>query len=159
MAATSAVRVRVEDPRREEAVRMIAELNDHLLTLYRPEECHHLTVEELARPDVAFFVARNDGITVACGAMRRLPQGLAEVKRMYTRPADRNRGIGRAILAEIERTAVAEGFGALVLETGHAQPEAIALYRRAGFIERGPYADYPENGVSVFMEKLLPRTG
>ena len=43
----------------------------------------------------------------------------------------------------------------MLLETGVAQPEALALYKRAGFQRRGPYGGYPDDALTVFMEKEL----
>jgi GNAT superfamily N-acetyltransferase len=57
----------------------------------------------------------------------------AEVKRMYVVPAVRGRGLARAVLAHLERTAADAGAEAMILETGDAQPEAIALYESSGY--------------------------
>lgn len=62
-----------------------------------------------------------------------LRDGDAELKRMYVVPEARGRGYARAVLAELERTAAAAGRRRAVLETGTEQPEAIALYTRAGY--------------------------
>ncbi|MBZ8131874.1 GNAT family N-acetyltransferase [Afifella sp. IM 167] len=145
----------IELPDRPEIAGLIADLNAYLLSLYRPEECHHLTIEELKRPEVVFFTARRGEEPVACGALRMIGEGLGEVKRMYVAPSEQGRGLGRKILEAIEWEARARGLAALVLETGHAQPAALGLYRSAGFSPRGPYLDYPDNGVSIFMEKRL----
>ena len=147
--------IAVEHPDQPEVRALIAELNAYLLSLYRPEDCYHLTVEELCRPDVTFFVARRDGAAVGCGALRRLEGGMGEVKRMFTLPAARGAGIGRRILAAIEAEARRSGCDRLVLETGAEQPEALALYRSAGFSQCGAYGDYREDGASIFMEKPL----
>jgi GNAT superfamily N-acetyltransferase len=57
----------------------------------------------------------------------------AEVKRMYVAPAARRRGLARAVLAHLEETAAQAGAEVMVLETGTEQPEAIAMYERAGY--------------------------
>jgi putative acetyltransferase len=150
--------IAVEHPDRPDVRALIEELNRYLLSLYRAEDCYHLTIEELSQPDVTFFVARTGSKAVACGALRRLGRVLGEVKRMYTVPASRGRGLGRRILQAIEAKAREDGLNSLALETGAEQPEAMALYRSAGFVERGPFHDYPDNGVSVFMEKRLARS-
>jgi putative acetyltransferase len=150
--------IAAESPDTQEIRDLIAELNAQLLARYRPEECHHLTIDQLTQPDIAFFVARHDGSAVGCGALRRIREGsvsVGEVKRMYTVNSYRRHGVGRQILRAIEAQARAEKLQALLLETGIRQPEANALYRSEGFAVRGPYLDYPDNGVSVFMEKHL----
>jgi putative acetyltransferase len=149
------VKISVENPDRPDVHRLIDELNTYLLSLYRVEECHHLTIGELAGDDVTFFTARIDGELVGCGALRRLDHTMSEIKRMYVLPRLQGRGIGGQILDAIERHGLDQGAGTLVLETGAEQPDALALYRKYGFTERGAYIGYPENGVSIFMEKRI----
>jgi GNAT superfamily N-acetyltransferase len=72
----------------------------------------------------------------------------AEVKRMYVVPAARARGLARHVLAHLERTAREAGAEAMILETGLAQPEAIALYESSGYTRIpsfGYYKDEPLN--------------
>ncbi len=88
--------------------------------------------------DVALFlVARDsDGEAVGCGALRPLGDGgVVELKRMYVRPHDRGRGLGWVILIALETEAERQGFNCLRLETGDFQPEAMSLYRAAGYRE------------------------
>lgn len=80
------------------------------------------------------------GQPVACGALRPLGPGEAELKRMYVAPAARRRGVGRQLLAALEQAARERGWTTLLLDTGRRQPEAVALYESAGFIETGPFA-------------------
>jgi putative acetyltransferase len=74
---------------------------------------------------------------------------------MYVAPSARGQGLGRAILARIEAQATAEGLGLLRLETGIHQAEAIALYRRSGYVDCDPFGDYRPDPLSRFMEKRL----
>jgi ketosteroid isomerase-like protein/GNAT superfamily N-acetyltransferase len=85
----------------------------------------------------AFLVARDaDGRAIACGALRPLEDGaVAELKRMYVRPEDRGRGLGWVILIALETEAQRLGYPVLRLETGDFQPEAMSLYRAAGYRE------------------------
>ncbi len=69
--------------------------------------------------------------------------------------AARGRGIARGILAALEQAARDEGVQLMQLETGVHSPEALALYRRAGYRERGPFGPYAPDPLSVFMEKSL----
>jgi ketosteroid isomerase-like protein len=88
----------------------------------------------------AFLVARDaDGVAVGCGALRRLDDGAVELRRMYVRPEDRGRGLGWVILIALESEAQRLGFEILRLETGDFQPEAMSLYRAAGYREIPPY--------------------
>jgi putative acetyltransferase len=149
--------IAVESPLQEEVRQLIAELNAVLLALTPPEHCYHMTVEEMAAADTSVFVARIDGRAVAIGALRRHGDGVGEVKRMYTRPEMQGRGIGGAIVGEIEALARREGLTRLVLETGDRHPAAWGVYERAGFARCGAVLDYPDSAWSVFYEKALAR--
>ncbi|MCL3819239.1 GNAT family N-acetyltransferase [Aeromicrobium sp. zg-Y869] len=99
-----------------------------------------------------------NGVPAGMGGWRRGgPAGESdgEIKRMYVRPAFARRGLARRILAELERSASDAGISRLVLETGTAQPEAIALYTSQGYVDVpafGFYADYDD---SVHLAKSL----
>lgn len=117
--------------------------------------------EEFAPPRGLFLLGRVDGVAVGCGGWRRhdattieaadratLHPGDAEIKRMWVDPAHRRLGIARRLLAELEATAASAGCRRTVLESGVHQPEALALYRRAGYrpIPRfGVYRDEPSS--------------
>ncbi len=150
-----AVTVAIESPLQDDVRALIAELNAVLLSLTPPEHCYHMTVEQMAGPETTVFVARDEGRAVACGALRRHPGGIGEVKRMYTRPEAQGRGIGGIIVGEIEALARREGIERLVLETGDRHPAAWRMYERAGFQRTGPVLDYPDSGFSIFYEKQL----
>jgi putative acetyltransferase len=75
-----------------------------------------------------------------------------EIKRMYVRPGCRGAGVGRALLDELARQARARALRRLRLETGIEQPEAVALYERAGFKRCAPYGEYQPDPLSLFME-------
>lgn len=85
--------------------------------------------------DVAvFLVARDDdGTPLGCGGLRVIDGATAEIKRMYVVPAARGRGLGAQILTALENEARARGVTRVKLETGPRQPEAIAVYLRAGY--------------------------
>jgi putative acetyltransferase len=109
---------------------------------------------------VAFFVARDAEQLLGFGAIAsrgadEAGAGWAEVKRMYVAPAARGRRIGRLLLDRLLDHAKAQGIAVLRLETGDKQMEALSLYRSVGFAQRGPFADYPDNESSVYMELKL----
>ena len=138
---------------------LIGELDAVLGAAYEPHQRHGLSLDQLFEPHVRFFLARLEGAAVACGGVA-LFEDYAEVKRMYTRPAVRGRGIAKAVLRRLEEEARVSGKTVLRLETGHLQPEAVGLYRRAGFVSRGPfghYAQMPARDIelSLFFEKPL----
>jgi putative acetyltransferase len=86
MSSAPAISIAVETPLSDEMRVMVGELNDLLLSLTSEDACHHLTVEQMADARTTVFVARVDGKVAACGSLYRHDGGIAEVKRMYTRP-------------------------------------------------------------------------
>jgi putative acetyltransferase len=144
-----------EDPREPQVRALIAALDDHVAKLYPAESNHLLDVDTLARADVTFLVARRSGEAVGCGALRRHDARLGEVKRMFVAPAARGLGLGKRMLEAIEADARRQGLQQLALETGIHQPEAISLYRRAGFRECQAFGGYKPDPLSLFMVKEL----
>ncbi len=138
---------------------LIGELDDMLGAVYEPHQQHGLSIEQLFEPHVRFFLAALDGVIVSCGGVA-LFNDYAEVKRMYTRPAARGRGVATALLRRIEDEIRAAGIRVLRLETGHYQPEAIGLYESAGFRPCGPFGPYAQMSadrveMSRFYEKIV----
>ena len=149
------IAIAVETPLSDDVRRLVAALNEATLKLTPREFTHHLTVEQMAGPDMTLFVARENGEAVAMGALRRHPGSIGEVKRMYTMPDHQGRGIGGRILAEIEALARREGLTSLVLETGSNFDAALRVYQRDGFRACGPVLDYPPSPYTAFFEKPL----
>ena len=138
---------------------LIGELNEVLGAAYEAHQRHGLPIEQLFEPHVRFFVARLDSIAVGCGGVAMF-EDYAEVKRMYTRPAVRGRGVAKALLRRIEDEACRAGKSVLRLETGTCQQQAIGLYKSMGFRPRGPFGPYaamPARNIetSLFFEKEL----
>jgi len=86
-------------------------------------------------PAGAFLVAYLDEEPVACAGWRSHggSDTVAELKRMYTLPAARRRGVARKILAAVEESARSYGRTRMIIETGSRQPEAIKLYQACGY--------------------------
>jgi len=126
------------------ATRLVAALNDELTARYPEPGVRHIRLDpdEVGGDRGGFFVAYRGDQAVGCGAVRLLEDGSAEIKRMYVMPEERGTGVGKAILAVIEGEARRLGALRLVLETGTRQPEAIGLYRRAGFVEIPAFGEY-----------------
>ena len=98
---------------------------------------------DLRAPAGLFLVARLRGDAIGCGALRFHAAEPAEVKRMWVAESARGLGLGRRLLAELERHAAANGARTLRLETNKNLTAAIALYRSAGFAEVDPFNDEP----------------
>lgn len=105
------------------------------------------------------LVARDDeGTPIGCGALREIADGVGELKRMYVVPAARGHGVARMLLAALEDDARTRGWRTLRLETGPRQPEAVALYTRAGYRQIDSFGGYVEAagaGDSLFFERPL----
>lgn len=149
--------VDIEDPA---AARLMRELQNYYLDIYGGEDATPYDTDEFRPPHGQFLVAFVDGAAVACGGWRwHEPPDLVEVKRMYVVPAMRRRGLARRMLTELERDAAAAGASRVVLMTGTAQPEALAIYGAAGYRAVGPfglYAGYPD---ARHLGRSLPRHG
>lgn len=150
-----AVEIRPLAPRDPRARRLIEAL-DRLQTSLYPAESNHLDpIETLERDNVTFLAAFVGEEVVGCGAVKRMPSGYGEIKRMYVEPGLRGRGVGSALMDGLESSLVARGIGLARLETGVRQPEALALYERRGYARIPPFGDYPDDPLSVFFEKRL----
>jgi putative acetyltransferase len=149
------VAIAVENPLQGDVRALVAELDAALLAVTPAGDCLLLPVEDMAGPDTAFFVAREEGRAIGIGALRRHAGGIGEVKRMYVRPAAQGRGIGGRILAAIEDLARRQGLQRLVLETGDSLVTAGHVYERSGYRRCGAFLGYPETPSSIFYEKTL----
>jgi putative acetyltransferase len=155
MESRMAITIAIESPLQDDVRALVSELNDYLLGLTPPEFVFHLTVEQMAEPGVTVWVARDHGVAIGCGALKRHNARIAEVKRMFTRESHRGQGVGRRLLGEIVDAALGEGVEELVLETGDRHHAAWAIYEKAGFMRCGPVLDYPDSEYSVFYHKQL----
>ena len=142
------------DPLHADALAMIEGSERELAALYDPSVRHAFSPDELVTGGVRFFVLYDGERPQGCGGYA-LYVGFAELKRIFVPKGLRSAGRADAIVARLEEGARAEGAPLMRLETGLASPEAIAFYKRMGYAPRGPFADYVENGSSVFMEKAL----
>ena len=109
-----------------------------------------------ASPESPAVVVVVDGRAVGCVAVALHPD-FAEIKRMYVAPAERGRGLSRLLLERAETIAAARGVRVLRLETGLAQPEAMALYSRSGYSPipcYGYWKDEPD--VRCYEKELAP---
>lgn len=133
---------------------LVAELDEDLAVRDGDEHAFYDQYNKLDSIPHAIVVM--DGkLAVGCGAMRAFDAGAVEIKRMFTAPAHRNKGIGAMILIELERWARELSYQRCVLETGRKQPEAIALYMKSGYHLIPNYGQYIGVDSSVCFEKQL----
>jgi GNAT superfamily N-acetyltransferase len=148
-----------------DALRLIGEVQQEYVRRYGGPDNTPLEHAMFEPPTGSFFVGYVDGEPVATGAWRRsrivaldIPLGtasIAEIKRMYVAPRVRGAGVARRMLAHLEASAAELGVEALVLETGTAQPEAIALYESSGYTPVPGFGHYKDEPMSRCFGKLL----
>jgi len=109
-----------------------------------------------APPDGRLLLAYRGDALVGCGALRPLEAGVAELKRMWTKPEFRGNGVARAVAEALLDVARSSGRLSVRLDTLESMTAARALYASRGFLPRGPYYANPLPGV-VFMEATLGR--
>jgi putative acetyltransferase len=101
-----------------------------------------LSSAQVSAGDGAFLIAYLDDVAVGCGAIRRLDDATAELKRMYVSPCERGKGIGRALVKALEREACRLGATKVVLETGTRLAPAIKLYEAMGYSRIRLFGEY-----------------
>lgn len=121
------------------------------------DELNRYPAAEFEGPDGALLVFQEAGESIAGGAFRRYDQTTAELKRIWTDPAHRRRGLGRVVLAELEALAAARGYTRLYLTTGPRQPEAKHLYLATGYQAQFDLDADPETIGPLAFTKELPK--
>ncbi len=151
--------VRVDDPRTPDVSDLLRVHLDFARATTPPEDVHALDIEALVHPAITFVAARDpQHVLLGVGALKLLDAGHAELKSMHTAAAARGRGVGRAVVAHLLVMAAERGIRRVSLETGSgaAFAPARALYAALGFVECGPFADYPDSPRSTYMTMTLP---
>jgi len=163
-AVNQALRVVTVSYDHPDAARLIEEVQQEHVLRYGGRDGTPVDPAEFAPPGGLFLVAYLNDVAIACGGWRSHAASetraagagtTAEVKRMYVSEPARRTGIARALLAELERTALAAGFSQVVLETGSKQPEAVSLYRAAGYCDVPPFGYYADAPGAIHLGKRL----
>jgi putative acetyltransferase len=149
------ISIEPEDPRQADTRGLLAEADAYMHALYPAESNHLVDAEALAAPDTLFLAARRGGELLGSIAFRVIGPDHAEMKRLFVRSTARRLGLGRRLLAALEDAARRREITRISLETGIRQPEAIGLYRAAGYRECPPFGQYQPDPLSLFMSKRL----
>lgn len=123
------------------AVALIEQVQLEYVVRYSGRDETPVDPSEFAPPNGDFLIAYA-AQPVGCGGWRSHGAGVAELKRMYVVPQARGTGVGRALLQALEESARQAGRTRMVLESGSAQPEALGLYRGAGYDAIEPFGTY-----------------
>lgn len=157
---------------------VLALLEEHLagMRAASPPECvFALDLDGLRGPEITFLTAwrhapfdslGDDDELLALGALKELTPttatagGHGELKSMRTRARHLRQGAAQAILTDLLNLARERGYTRVRLETGSTPPfdAAMAMYRRVGFVECGPFGDYRADPFSRFMSTSMART-
>jgi diacylglycerol O-acyltransferase / wax synthase len=137
------------------AVTLVAEVQQEYVRRYGGHDETPVDPDEFAPPDGTFLVARYGAVTIGCAGMRRHDPSTVEVKRMFVRAEHRRRGYARRLLRALEDLAREQGYQRVVLETGLAQPEAIALYASAAYLPVEGFGHYRDAPLSRSFAKEL----
>lgn len=154
MSAPRIERIQAETP---ELSRLIALSDAYMGGLYPAESNHLESVRALLGPQAWMLGVWSAGELIGCGAVKILHDDgeYGEIKRVFVLDGHRGKGISKAIMQALESHLLGLGIRVARLETGVKQPEAIGLYRRLGYRERGVFGRYQPDPLSLFMEKTL----
>lgn len=157
MAAEASIDIRAVDPEHADArhclAEYVAELNRRSDRGFDPSAGATALPHEVRPPAGQFFVVYFEGEAIGCGAVKHHADAPAEIKRMWVAPRARGLGVGRRLLEKLEESAVLGGASIAHIETSSVLPEAIALYRSAGWVEVPPFNDEPY--ADTWLEKEL----
>lgn len=134
---------------------LIDEVQQEYVVRYGGPDRTAVDSEQFAPPYGAFFVATIDGEAIGCAGLRRHGDDVVEIKRMFVRSAHRRQGHARGLLLALEDRARDKGYRTVVLETGLAQPEAIALYTSEGYLPIAGFGYYKDEPISRSFAKDL----
>ena len=142
------------DPHNTEIRALLRESHKLMQLLYASHQDHSLSINELCENSVRFLGAKSEETYVGCAALK-LHEGYGEIKSMFAASNYRGKGVGKALLSAIESEAIKLNLPSLTLETGALLREAVGLYSKFGFQICGPFGQYADDGVSLFMNKSL----
>ncbi len=152
---SAAVTVARESANQPEIIALLEASYRYSGALYPAESNHMLDVSALLAPNVHFFVARQNGVAIGCGALVNNGDGTGELKSFIVSEGVRGSGTGSLLIGACQAQALTNGVELLCLETGVYSAPAIALYRKNGFVPCPAFAPYQPDPYSVFMEKRL----
>jgi DNA-binding MarR family transcriptional regulator/GNAT superfamily N-acetyltransferase len=98
-------------------------------------------VAEMIPPKGWFVMARIDDEPAGCGVLKRLEDGVGEIKRVWVAPSARGLGVASRLMEKLESIALEAGLTIVRLDTNRALAEAQAMYRKLGYHEIERYND------------------
>lgn len=151
---TASIKIIRTDSTHPDFLELVKELDAELAEHNGNEHSFYSQYNKIDRIRQVVVAYENDK-PVSCGAIKEFSKEAMEIKRMYTRPHSRGKGIAVLVLAELEKWAAESGYLKCVLETGKRQPEAIQLYKKSRYKIIPNYGQYIDVENSVCFEKEL----
>ena len=147
-----------------DALGLTEQAQQYYVELYGGPDTDPLTADHFTHPRGGFLIGYLDAVAVAMGGWLFTgdPSPLlgasraAHIRRMFTAPSLRRRGLARRLLAELEADAARQGADAIVLATGRPQTQAVALYRASGYVDVPAFGHYADSDLIVCLGKRLP---
>lgn len=133
---------------------LVKYLDAYLAEMDGPDHLFYAQFNKTAKLKCVVMVYENER-AVACGAMREYNSLTMEIKRMYTLPQSRGKGIATRVLEQLEIWAAELNYSKCILETGKRQTEAIELYKKNGYKSIPNFGQYADVGNSLCFEKMI----
>jgi len=124
----------------EDSQTLLGELNSILTVITGDDGTVNFSPQDVENDDSAFLVAYLDGNPTGCGAIRKISDDTAEVKRIYARK--NTAGVGREIISALEEKAKKLGYKKLLLETRVQNTHAIEFYNSVGYTHCEAFGKY-----------------
>ncbi|MCU0569555.1 MAG: GNAT family N-acetyltransferase [Oculatellaceae cyanobacterium Prado106] len=145
--------IRIDDLTGTEIAAFLEQHIQDMKAVSPPESKHALDLEGLRKPEITFWTVWQGNSLVGCGALKELDATHAEIKSMRTAAEYRHQGVASTLLRHIIAETKRRNYRRLSLETGSMAffEPARQLYRKFGFVDCAPFADYREDPNSVHM--------
>jgi len=138
----------------EDFRKLVAQLDHYLAIIDGNEHDFYHQYNKIENLNQVIVIYEND-VAVSCGAIKEIEADSVEVKRMFTHPDHRGKGLARQVLSELEKWAAELGYKKCVLETGKRMQDAIALYSNNNYQVIPNYGQYIGIENSVCFQKVL----
>lgn len=135
-------------------IHLVKELDDYLKITDGDEHTFYNqfnNIDVIKNTIVAYFEEK----PIGCGAFKKFDQDCVEIKRMFTKPEFRDKGIASKILKELENWAMELNYSYCILETGTRQTEAVRFYHKSGYSVITNYGQYKNIANSICFKKTL----
>ena len=146
------IRVERTDSKHQDFIKLVDQLNAYLRITDGEEHSFYNQFNGLEKLDHV-VVIYDSNQPVACGAFKVYDDNYVEIKRMFTIPESRNKGLASKVIRHLENWAEELKFSGCILETGKRQIEAVQFYKKIGYNEIEKYEPYKNMDNSICFKK------